>query len=151
MRTLRNNGHTIEILLVEDSRADIRLTKEAFEHSKLPVSVTVTTDGQEAVDYLFKQGNHGKAPAPDLILLDLNIPKIDGRSVLKMVKEDEILRRIPVIVLTTSQNDEDLVTAYDYHANAYLVKPISFHDFETLVRRICDFWIEAVALPEKAL
>ncbi len=149
MRMLCEETGGIEILLVEDSSADIRLTKEVFETIDIKTSVHAVTNGEDAVNFLWKQRGHEAAPTPDLILLDLNIPKIDGRAVLKMIKEDERMRRIPVIVLTTSRNDEDLGTAYDYYANAYVVKPISFHDFSVLVRRLCDFWFGAVALPEK--
>ncbi len=151
MRTLQNNGESIEILLIEDSKADIRLTKEVFNQIDFNTSVHIITNGEDAVDFLFKKGEFSGAPTPDLIFLDLNIPKIDGRSVLKMIKEDEELRRIPVIVLTTSRNDEDLRTAYDYHANAYIIKPISYHEFTTLITRVCGFWCMEVALPEKTV
>lgn len=149
MRMLRDEPGSIEILLVEDSRADIRLTREVFAEINIKAAVHAVSNGEDAVDFLLKKNNYASVPTPDLVLLDLNVPKIDGRSVLKMIKEDEKMRRIPVIVLTTSRNDEDLGTAYDYYANAYVVKPISFHDFSTLIERICLFWIHEVALPEK--
>ena len=148
MRVLRDETG-IDVLLVEDNSADVMLTKEVFNGMKRRTAVHAVTNGEDAVDFLWKRGAYRDVPSPDIILLDLNIPKIDGRAVLKMIKEDVKMRRIPVIVLTTSRSDDDLGTAYDYYANAYLVKPISFHDFTGLVERICNFWIDEVAFPEK--
>lgn len=151
MRKLRNNETVVDILLVEDSKADIRLTKEVFASIDLRSQIHVVTDGEAALDFIYKRGDYVDAETPDLVLLDLNIPKLDGRSVLKTVKEDVDLRRIPVIVLTTSENDEDVNAAYNFHANAYVVKPISFKAFSELIERIRRFWIDEVAFPEKLI
>lgn len=149
MRILNRDGAEAVVLLIEDNQADIRLTKEAFRALPVPSTVHAVSNGEDAVDFIFRRGEFADAPVPDLIFLDLNIPKLDGFTVMKMVKEDSEKRRIPLIVLSTSQNDDDLKRAYDYHANAYLVKPISFHIFEKLIKHICDFWMMEAAYPEK--
>ncbi len=136
-----------EILLVEDSPDDIDLTIEALEEGKLKNNLNVVMDGEEALAYLKKKGKFKSVPTPDLILLDLNLPKLDGREVLKEIKEDSNLRMIPVIVLTTSKADEDIMRAYDLHANCYVTKPVDFSSFVEVVKKIEGFWFSIVKLP----
>jgi CheY-like chemotaxis protein len=137
----------IEVLLVEDDEGDVLMTREALEEGKVINRLSVVGDGVEAVEYLRQEGPHSDATRPDLILLDLNLPKKDGRQVLEDVKNDEDLRRIPVIVLTTSAADEDVLRSYDLHANAYITKPVDFDRFVDVVRQIDDFFISVVRLP----
>ena len=137
----------IEILLVEDSLADVRLTEEAFRDAKVLNHVSVATDGAEAMQFLRREGPHAEAPRPDLILLDLNLPRKDGRQVLQEIKDDPNLRRIPVVVLTTSRAEEDVLRAYDLHANCYITKPVDFLQFISVVRSIEGFWLSVVKLP----
>ena len=141
------NGRPIEILLVEDSPGDVRLTREALKEAKVLNSLNVATDGVEAMDFLRRRGKFPDAPRPDLILLDLNLPRKDGREVLEEIKADSALRRIPIVVLTTSQAEEDVVRAYDLHANCYITKPVDFRQFITVVQSIEDFWLTVVKLP----
>lgn len=141
------NGKPVEILLVEDSPSDIRLTREGFRKVRMANNLHVATDGEQALDFVFQRGEHENAPQPDLILLDLNLPKVHGREVLKEIKEDPLLRKIPVIVLTTSDNDQDIIRAYDLHANAYIQKPVQFNDFVDVVARIEGFWLSVVKYP----
>jgi CheY-like chemotaxis protein len=136
----------IEILLVEDSPADVRLTREALKEAKVLNNVHVATDGVEALDFLHQRGKHVGAPAPDLILLDLNLPKKDGREVLEDVKKSERLRRIPVVVLTTSQSEKDVLESYQLNANAYVSKPVDLERFLDVVKSIEGFWLEVVRL-----
>lgn len=138
----------IEILLVEDSAPDARLAIEALKEAKVQNRVTVVEDGVEAMDYLYCRGPYADRRHPDLILLDLNLPRKDGREVLKEVKEDPHLRRIPVVVLTTSKAEEDVLRAYDLHANCYITKPVDFGQFMEVVHQIQGFWLTVVALPE---
>jgi two-component system response regulator len=140
----------IEILLVEDSPADVRLTKEALKDEKLYVNLNVVSDGVEAMAYLHKEGKYAKAVRPDLILLDLNLPKKDGREVLKEIKNDEKLKVIPVVVLTISKAEEDVAKSYDLHANCFITKPIDLNQFSKVVKTIQDFWLTIVKLPPKA-
>ncbi len=138
-----------EILLVEDNPGDVMLTQEAFLEGKLAHRLSVAGDGEEAMDYLRQRGKHVDAPRPDLILLDLNLPKKDGREVLAELKEDTSLRHIPVIVLTTSEAELDVWNAYKLHANCYLTKPIQMNDFFKKIRLVEDFWLTVVRLPAR--
>lgn len=139
--------HPIEILLVEDSPGDIRLTQEVLKEGPVRNHLNVVDDGAKAIAYLYQKPPYTSAPVPDLILLDLNLPKKDGREVLSIIKGDEILRRIPVIVLTTSQADEDILHAYNLHANCYITKPVGLDQFINVVRSIEEFWLSTVKLP----
>jgi chemotaxis family two-component system response regulator Rcp1 len=142
-----NSGRLIEILLVEDNPGDVRLTKEALRDAKVRNTMETVPDGVEAMAFLRKEGRYQHSPRPDLILLDLNLPKKSGLEVLKEVKADEDLRSIPVVVLTTSQAEQDIVKSYDLHANAYIAKPVELSQFITVVKAIEDFWLEIVRLP----
>ena len=137
----------IEILLVEDSPGDVRLCIEALKEAKVLNNMTVASDGVEAMALLRKQGRYAAAVRPDLILLDLNLPRKYGREVLAEIKADAGLKRIPIVVLTTSQAEEDVVRAYDLHANCYITKPVDFRQFITVVQSIEDFWLTVVKLP----
>jgi CheY-like chemotaxis protein len=139
----------IEVLLVEDDPGDVLMTQEAFEEHKVRNKLSVVSDGEEALAYLRRQGEHAEATRPDLILLDLNLPRVDGREVLQVIKEDADLRRIPVVVLTTSQADEDILRSYSLHANAYVTKPVDFERFIAVVRQIDDFFVSVVKLPPR--
>lgn len=141
------NGRPIEILLVEDNPGDIRLTKEAFKEGKLKNHLNVVEDGTEAISFLKKEGQYADAPRPDLILLDLNLPKKDGREVLSEIKVDENLKRIPVVILTTSKAEEDILKTYNHHANCYITKPVDMDQFINVVKYIEDFWFTIVRLP----
>jgi CheY-like chemotaxis protein len=141
--------HAIDILLVEDSAADVRLTREALQDSKLMNRLTVVNDGIEALAILRRQGRHGNARRPDLILLDLNLPRKSGRAVLAEIKEDPELRRIPVVILTSSSDEEDIVRSYDLHANCYVTKPLELGNFMRVVRAVEDFWVGIVKLPKE--
>jgi CheY-like chemotaxis protein len=135
-----------QILLVEDSPSDIRLTRDALADAKVLNDLHVVTDGEEALRFLRREGEHAEAPRPDLLLLDLNLPRIGGLEVLAQIKEDPELRRIPVAVLTTSDEDRDVLAAYDRHVNCYLTKPINFDEFASVVRAIDDFFLTIVRL-----
>jgi len=137
----------VEILLVEDSPGDVRLTMEALKEAKVLNNLNVAADGIEAMAFLKHEGAHAKAPRPDVILLDLNLPRKDGREVLAEIKADPNLRRIPVVVLTTSRAEEDIFRAYDLHANCYITKPVDFKQFLEVVQSIEDFWLTVVKLP----
>ena len=141
-------GRPVEILLVEDNPGDIRLTRETLKDSKLLNRMSVAVDGVEAMAYLRQEGQYAMATRPDLILLDLNLPKKDGRQVLAEIKADEQLRRIPVVVLTTSSAQQDIVKTYDLHANCYITKPVNLDQFGAVVRAIEAFWFTIVKLPE---
>jgi CheY-like chemotaxis protein len=136
----------VEILLIEDNEGDIFLTKEAFEESKVACKIIVCKNGKDALDYLFKRGIYGNAQKPDLILLDINIPIINGLEVLKKIKLDEELRKIPIIMLTTSANKSDIDAAYLNYANSYIIKPIEMQDFLDAVLKIEDFWLKLTVL-----
>ena len=144
---VRQDGTPIEVLLVEDDPGDVLMTQEAFEEHKVRNRLTVVSDGAEALSYLRREGAYANALRPDLILLDLNLPRRDGREVLAEVKADEDLRRIPIVVLTTSQAEEDIVRSYDLHANAYVTKPVDFDRFVDVVRSIDEFYFTIVRLP----
>jgi CheY-like chemotaxis protein len=139
----------IEVLLVEDDPGDVLMTQEAFEEHKLRNRLTVVADGDEALAYLRREGRYANAVTPDLILLDLNLPRRDGRQVLAEIKKDEQLGRIPVVVLTTSQADEDILRSYQLHANAYVTKPVDFDRFIAVVRQIDEFFVSVVKLPPR--
>lgn len=147
---MKSNPRTrpIEILLVEDNPADVRLTMECLKEAKVANRLHAIVDGEEALDFLFRRGQHEEAPRPDVILLDLNLPGIDGRAILKQVKEDPILRVIPVVVLTSSEAESDIAKAYESHANCFISKPIDFESFLQVVQSIEDFWFAVVKLPE---
>ena len=138
----------IELLLVEDSEPDVRLTMEALRDAKVKNRLWVVEDGVEAMAFLRREGRYADAPRPDLVLLDLNLPRKDGREVLKEIKSDDVLKRIPVVVLTTSKSEEDVLRAYDLHANCYITKPVDFNRFLDVVRSIEDFWLTVVRLPD---
>lgn len=142
-------GKPIEILLVEDNPADVRLTREHFKESKIANRLHVVDDGVDAMALLRRAGRYADAVRPDLILLDLNLPKKDGREVLKEIKDDPDLRRIPVVVLTISKAEEDILRTYDLHANCYITKPIDLKQFVKVVRAIEDFWLSIVKLPSR--
>jgi chemotaxis family two-component system response regulator Rcp1 len=137
----------VEILLVEDNPGDVRLTMEALKEAKVINNLTVLKDGEEALSYLRRQGSYAHAKRPHLILLDLNLPRKDGREVLAQIKADEVLKRIPVVVLTTSQDEQDVLRSYNLHANCYITKPVDLDQFITVVRTIEDFWLGIVVLP----
>jgi two-component system, chemotaxis family, response regulator Rcp1 len=140
---------TIEILLVEDNPGDARLTLEAFKGARVQNNLTVVNDGVEALAYLRQQGRYADSVPPDLILLDLNLPRKDGREVLAEIKADEHLRKIPVVVLTTSSSRDDIARAYSSHANCYITKPVDLEEFLSAVRSIEDFWFTLVKLPSR--
>lgn len=140
-------GRPIEILLVEDNPGDVRLTIEALKEGRVRNRLSVARDGVEALAFLRREGPHAQAPRPDLILLDLNLPRRDGREVLAEIKDDAVLRRIPVVVLTTSKAEEDILRTYDLHANCYITKPVDLEQFIRVVHSINDFWLSVVCLP----
>lgn len=142
-------GEPIEILMVEDNPGDVRLTIEAFKEGKVQNNLSVVEDGMEALAFLHREGKYANAPRPNLILLDLNLPKKDGRKVLEEIKKDPKLKRIPVLVLTTSDAEQDISEAYDLHANCYITKPMDFDQFITVVKYIKDFWLSIVNLPKE--
>jgi CheY-like chemotaxis protein len=146
------NGHRMQnsevhILLVEDDLGDIVMTQEAFEHYKIRNPLHVVNDGAEALEFLHRAGAYRDAPRPGLIMLDLNLPKVHGREVLSSIKNDEQLRTIPVVVLTTSRAEEDILRSYHTHANAYVTKPVDFHRFMDVIRQIDSFFVTVVELP----
>ena len=139
----------IELLLVEDSEPDVRLTKEALREAKVRNHLWVVEDGVEAIEFLWQRGRYAGCPRPDLILLDLNLPRKDGRQVLKEIKADDSLKRIPVVILTTSKSEEDVLRAYNLHANCYITKPVDFNRFMEVVKSIETFWLTIVRLPDE--
>ena len=141
------SGRPVEILLVEDNPGDVRLTRETLKDSKLLNRMSVAVDGVEALAFLRREGRYAGEVRPDLILLDLNLPKKDGREVLAEIKADESLRRIPVVVLTTSSAEQDILKMYDLHANCYITKPVDLDQFSTVVRAIETFWFTIVKMP----
>jgi CheY-like chemotaxis protein len=146
----RAEGTLIEVLLVEDDPGDVLMTQEAFEEHKLRNRLMVVSDGAETLAYLRREGAHADAVRPDLILLDLNLPRRDGREVLEEIKKDDDLGRIPVVVLTTSAADEDILRSYQLHANAYVTKPVDFERFISIIRQIDEFFVSVVKLPPRA-
>ena len=145
----RKETRPIEILLVEDNPGDVRLTQEAFRDAKVLNDIVVVRDGLEAMALLRREGRYAGAVRPDLILLDLNLPRMNGFEVLDAIKEDEDLKRIPVIVLTTSQAEQDILRSYDLHANAYVTKPVDLEQFIAAIRAIEGFWLEIVRFPQE--
>jgi len=139
----------IEILLVEDNAGDVRLTIEALKEAKVSNKLSVARDGVEAMEFLQQKGVYKDAARPDLILLDLNLPRKDGRELLAEIKSDPRLRHVPIVVLTTSRSDEDILQAYDLHANCYITKPVDFRQFMSVVKSIEDFWLTVVKLPTR--
>ena len=139
----------IEILLVEDDPGDVLMTREAFEACPTPRRLTVVSDGESAMDYLRQRGMHTAAVTPDLVLLDLNLPRMDGREVLAELKADPRLRMIPVVVLTTSEAEEDVIRSYSLHANAFVTKPVDFDQFAEVIRKIDEFFVSVVRLPSR--
>jgi CheY-like chemotaxis protein len=146
---VNENLNVIEVLLVEDDPGDVVLIREAFEHNKVYNALRVVSDGVEAIEFLRGEGEHEGAPRPGLILLDLNLPRKDGREVLAEIKDDADLRTIPIVVLTTSEAEDDIVRSYDLHANAYVTKPVDFDRFIEVVRQIDDFFVSVVKLPNR--
>jgi two-component system, chemotaxis family, response regulator Rcp1 len=144
---MSGRGDPVEILLVEDNPGDVRLTKEALREGKVYNNLHWAKDGVEALEFLRREGKHGKAPRPDIILLDLNLPKKDGREVLEIIKSDERLKHIPVVVLTTSKAEEDVLRSYALHANCYVTKPVDLEKFIVVVKSIDRFWLTVVTLP----
>jgi two-component system, chemotaxis family, response regulator Rcp1 len=144
----RTRRMPVDVLLVEDSPGDVRLTREAFREANPAVCLHVASDGIEAMAFLRREGSNVEAPRPDFILLDLNLPKMDGREVLALIKDDDSLRTIPTVILTTSEADADILHSYELNANAYLRKPVTLEAFEALVRSINDFWLTKVVLPQ---
>jgi two-component system, chemotaxis family, response regulator Rcp1 len=140
----------IEILLVEDNPGDVELTRQALDRARVANRLSVVDDGADAVDFLFRRGQYADAPRPDIILLDLNLPKKDGRQVLSEIKADSDLAQIPVVVLTTSQAEEDIDRAYQLHANCYITKPVDFNQFLRIIATIEEFWLSVVKLPKRA-
>jgi two-component system, chemotaxis family, response regulator Rcp1 len=149
MNFIGEDGMPIQVLLVEDSPGDVRLTQEAFRDANKAIQLNVVVDGVEAMAFLRHEGVHVHAPRPDLILLDLNLPKMDGREVLAHIKEDESLKLIPTVILTTSDAEADIVKSYQLQANCYLNKPVQLDAFENLVKSINDFWLTKVKLPQQ--
>jgi CheY-like chemotaxis protein len=148
-RLIGENGMPIDVLLVEDSPGDVRLSQEAFRDANPTIRVHVASDGVEAMAFLRREGTHARAPRPDLILLDLNLPRMDGREVLAHIKADDDLKTIPTVILTTSDAEADIVQSYQLQANCYLSKPVQLDEFESLVKSINDFWLTKVKLPHQ--
>jgi chemotaxis family two-component system response regulator Rcp1 len=149
MSAIGGDGMPIQVLLVEDSPGDVRLTQEAFRDANPSIQLHVANDGVEAMAFLRREGAHMNAPRPDLILLDLNLPKMDGREVLAHIKEDDGLKTIPTVILTTSESEADIAKSYQLQANCYLTKPVQLDAFESLVKSINDFWLTKVKLPQQ--
>jgi two-component system, chemotaxis family, response regulator Rcp1 len=141
------NGMPIVVLLVEDSAGDVRLTQESLRDANRAIHLYVASDGVEAMAFLKRTGTHAEAPRPDLILLDLNLPRMDGREVLAAIKADDDLKTVPTVILTTSDSEKDILRSYELQANAYLTKPVRLEEFESLVKSINDFWLTKVKLP----
>ena len=137
----------MNVLLVEDNPGDVRLTQEAFKEAKISINLDVTMDGAEAIKFLRKEGEYTDVVTPDLILLDLNLPKKDGREVLKEIKTDDLLKRIPVVVLTTSNAEQDIMKSYNLHVNCYINKPVDFEKFFDIIQKIEEFWLTTAILP----
>jgi CheY-like chemotaxis protein len=149
MKVIGGEGMAIEVLLVEDSPGDVRLTQEAFRDANSSIHLSVAADGVEAMAFLEHTGAYINSPRPDLILLDLNLPKMDGREVLAHIKENDDLKTIPTVILTTSDAESDIVKSYQLQANCYLTKPVQLDAFEALVKSINDFWLTKAKLPQQ--
>jgi two-component system, chemotaxis family, response regulator Rcp1 len=150
MKSIGQDAEPIEVLLVEDSPGDVRLTREAFKDAKVHINLHVARDGAEAMAFLGHEGNYANVPRPDLILLDLNLPKKDGREVLKEIKENDTLKSIPIVILTTSASEADILRSYRLHANCYITKPVGLDGFLKVVNSIDSFWLSVVKLPRDA-
>jgi two-component system, chemotaxis family, response regulator Rcp1 len=149
MESILKDPATINVLLVEDSPGDVRLTKEAFKDAKMLIKLHVASDGAQAMAFLKREGEHAAVPRPDLILLDLNLPKKDGREVLEEIKESPTLKSIPVVILTTSASQSDILKSYQLHANCYITKPVDLDGFLKVVKSIDSFWLSVVKLPRE--
>ncbi len=149
MTRRRGECRPIEILMVEDNPGDVRLTVEALKEGKVRNNLHTVADGVQAMAFLRRQGQYAKVPRPDLVLLDLNLPKMDGREVLAEIKEDPDLRRLPVVILTVSKAEQDILKSYNLHANCYITKPVDLDQFLGVVKSIEDFWLTVVMLPPK--
>jgi len=149
MESIGAGAAAIEVLLVEDSAGDVRLTREAFKDAKVHINLHVASDGIDAMAFLRREGEHANVPRPDLILLDLNLPKKDGREVLEEIKESPALKSIPVVILTTSASDADILRSYRLHANCYITKPVDLDGFLKVVKSIDSFWLSVVKLPHE--
>jgi two-component system, chemotaxis family, response regulator Rcp1 len=149
MKSTGTEAASIEVLLVEDSPGDVRLTREAFKDAKVLINLHVASDGAEAMAFLNREGEHANVPRPDLILLDLNLPRKDGREVLAEIKESPALKTIPVVILTTSASEEDILRSYQLHANCYITKPVGLAGFLKVVQSIDNFWLSVVRLPRE--
>jgi chemotaxis family two-component system response regulator Rcp1 len=147
MQSIGTSAAAIEVLLVEDSPGDVRLTQEAFKDAKVHINLHVASDGVAAMTFLAREGKHANAPRPDLILLDLNLPRKNGREVLEEIKESPTLRSIPVAILTAAASDEDILKSYRLHANCYITKPVDLEGFLKVVKSIDSFWLSVVKLP----
>ncbi|MBC8505087.1 MAG: response regulator [Anaerolineales bacterium] len=143
-------GRAVEILLVEDNPGDIRLTREALKEGKVSNNLYIAKDGVEGLEFLRREGEHANAIRPDLVLLDLNLPRMDGRELLEIIKADDDLKRIPVVILTTSKSEEDVLETYNLHANCYITKPVDLDQFLKVVKTIEDFWMTIVKLPSNS-
>jgi two-component system, chemotaxis family, response regulator Rcp1 len=150
MKAIGDDDMPIEVLLVEDSPGDVRLTREVFRNTNMSIRMHVASDGVEAMAFLRREGVHVGAPRPEIILLDLNLPKMDGREVLAHIKKDASLKTIPTVILTTSDAEADIVKSYQLQANCYLIKPVQLEAFESVVKSINDFWLTKVKLPQQA-
>ena len=150
MELIGTNAKAIEILLVEDSPGDVRLTQEAFRDAKVHINLHVASDGARAMAFLKREGQYADVPRPDLVLLDLNLPKKDGREVLEEIKESPTLKSIPVVILTTSSSDTDILRSYRLHANCFITKPVGLEGFLKVVHSIDNFWLSVVKLPREA-
>jgi two-component system, chemotaxis family, response regulator Rcp1 len=150
MQSIGTDAGPMEVLLVEDSPGDVRLTREALRDAKVHINLHVAADGTQAMAFLKREGAHASAPRPDLILLDLNLPKKDGREVLGEIKQSPTLKSIPVVILTTSASDADILRSYLLHANCYITKPVDLKGFLSVVKSIDNFWLSVVKLPREA-
>ena len=150
MKSIGTDAEPIQVLLVEDSPGDVRLTREAFKDAKVHITLHVASDGTEAMAFLRREGTYAQVPRPDLILLDLNLPKKDGREVLKEIKETPALKSIPVVILTTSASEADILRSYSLHANCYITKPVGLAGFLKVVESIDMFWLSVVRLPRES-
>lgn len=140
-------SHSIEVLMIEDNPDDVLLTEEVLSETKVHINLSVVENGVQAMAFLRREGRYASAPRPDLILLDINLPKIDGFDVLREIKGDDTLRRIPVIILTSSEDEEDILNAYDLYSNCFITKPVDLDQFARVVHMISDFWLTIVRLP----
>ena len=148
-KAMGSGGIPIEVLLVEDSAGDVRLTREAFKEAKVYINLHVVPDGVEAMAFLMREGAHANVPRPDLILLDLNLPKKDGREVLQEIKESPAFQTIPIVILTTSASEADILGSYRHHANCYITKPVGLEGFLEVVKSIDGFWLSVVKFPKE--